>query len=411
MMDLNRALEMDRSDPLAGTRAAFALPEGVIYLDGNSLGALPCNAAARVAEVISRQWGHDLIQSWNRHDWISMPARVGDRIARLIGADAGEVVAADSTSVNLMKLLSAALKLRPGRRTILSDNGNFPNDLYIAQGVSALLGEGHVLRIVDPDKVGDEIDGDTAILMLTEVDYRSGRRHDMRALTSRAHAAGALVIWDLCHSAGAMDVDLNAAGADMAVGCGYKYLNGGPGAPAFMFVARRLQGDLKPALSGWMGHDRPFDFDLDYRPATGVVRNLAGTPPIIGLTALDAALDAFDGVDMRDVRRKSLALGDLFIELARERLARHGLEIVTPEAHPTRGSQVSLRHPEAYAIVQALIAEGVVGDFRMPDIARFGFAPLYTSFADIWHAIDRLEAIMAAGSFREARFRKRLAVT
>ncbi|MFC0304748.1 kynureninase [Rhizorhabdus histidinilytica] len=410
-MDLNRALEMDRSDPLAGTRAAFALPEGVIYLDGNSLGALPCNAAARVAEVISRQWGHDLIQSWNRHDWISMPARVGDRIARLIGADAGEVVAADSTSVNLMKLLSAALKLRPGRRTILSDNGNFPNDLYIAQGVSALLGEGHVLRIVDPDKVGDEIDGDTAILMLTEVDYRSGRRHDMRALTSRAHAAGALVIWDLCHSAGAMDVDLNAAGADMAVGCGYKYLNGGPGAPAFMFVARRLQGDLKPALSGWMGHDRPFDFDLDYRPATGVVRNLAGTPPIIGLTALDAALDAFDGVDMRDVRRKSLALGDLFIELARERLARHGLEIVTPEAHPTRGSQVSLRHPEAYAIVQALIAEGVVGDFRMPDIARFGFAPLYTSFADIWHAIDRLEAIMAAGSFREARFRKRLAVT
>ncbi|MFD2500271.1 aminotransferase class V-fold PLP-dependent enzyme [Rhizorhabdus histidinilytica] len=277
--------------------------------------------------------------------------------------------------------------------------------------MSALLGEGHVLRIVDPDKVGDEIDGDTAILMLTEVDYRSGRRHDMRALTSRAHAAGALVIWDLCHSAGAMDVDLNAAGADMAVGCGYKYLNGGPGAPAFMFVARRLQGDLKPALSGWMGHDRPFDFDLDYRPATGVVRNLAGTPPIIGLTALDAALDAFDGVDMRDVRRKSLALGDLFIELARERLARHGLEIVTPEAHPTRGSQVSLRHPEAYAIVQALIAEGVVGDFRMPDIARFGFAPLYTSFADIWHAIDRLEAIMAAGSFREARFRKRLAVT
>lgn len=410
-MDLNRALEMDRSDPLAGTRAAFALPEGVIYLDGNSLGALPCNAAARVAEVISRQWGHDLIQSWNRHDWISMPARVGDRIARLIGADAGEVVAADSTSVNLMKLLSAALKLRPGRRTILSDNGNFPNDLYIAQGVSALLGEGHVLRIVDPDKVADEIDGDTAILMLTEVDYRSGRRHDMRALTSRAHAAGALVIWDLCHSAGAMDVDLNAAGADMAVGCGYKYLNGGPGAPAFMFVARRLQGDLKPALSGWMGHDRPFDFDLDYRPATGVVRNLAGTPPIIGLTALDAALDAFDGVDMRDVRKKSLALGDLFIELARERLASHGLEIVTPEAHPTRGSQVSLRHPEAYAIVQALIAEGVVGDFRMPDIARFGFAPLYTSFADIWHAIDRLEAIMAAGSFREARFRKRLAVT
>nr|WP_157034297.1 kynureninase [Sphingomonas sp. Y57] len=411
MMDYDHVLELDRTDPLAASRAAFDLPEGVIYLDGNSLGALPRHVPGRVAEVIGQQWGRDLIQSWNRHDWISMPARVGDRIARLIGAESGEVVAADSTSVNLMKLLSAALALRPERRTILSDNGNFPNDLYIAQGVAGLLDKEHRLRITDPDQVAEAIDEDVAVIMLTEVDYRSGRRHDMSDLTARAHAAGALVIWDLCHSAGAMDVDLNGSNADMAVGCGYKYLNGGPGAPAFMFVARRLQPVLKPALSGWMGHDQPFAFDLDYRPAAGILRNLAGTPPILGLTALDAALDSFDGVDMTRVRAKSLALGDLFVALARERLACYGLEIITPEAHDVRGSQISLRHPEAYAIIQALIGEGVIGDFRMPDIARFGLVPLYNSFADIWHAIERLEGVMAAGTYRQPRFRERLAVT
>jgi kynureninase len=411
MIDWDDVLELDRADPLAGSRAAFDLPEGVIYLDGNSLGALPRHTAARVAEVIGQQWGRDLIQSWNRHGWISMPAKVGDRIARLVGAEAGEVVAADSTSINLMKLLSAALALRPGRRTILSDNGNFPNDLYIAQGVVGLLDKGHALRITDPEDVAAAIDRDVAVVMLTEVDYRSGRRHDMRDLTARAHAAGALVIWDLCHSAGGMDVDLNGACADMAVGCGYKYLNGGPGAPAFMFVAQRLQGDLKPALSGWMGHDRPFAFDLDYRPAAGIMRNQAGTPPIIGLTALDAALDMFDGVDMAQVRAKSLALGDLFIALAHQRLDRHGLEIITPEDHGLRGSQVSLRHPEAYAIIQALIGDGVIGDFRMPDIARFGLVPLYNSFADVWHAIDLLDAIMTARTYQKQRFRKRLAVT
>ncbi len=410
-MDYDHVLELDRTDPLAASRAAFDLPEGVIYLDGNSLGALPRHVPGRVAEVIGQQWGRDLIQSWNRHDWISMPARVGDRIARLIGAESGEVVAADSTSVNLMKLLSAALALRPERRTILSDNGNFPNDLYIAQGVAGLLDKEHRLRITDPDQVAEAIDEDVAVIMLTEVDYRSGRRHDMSDLTARAHAAGALVIWDLCHSAGAMDVDLNGSNADMAVGCGYKYLNGGPGAPAFMFVARRLQPVLKPALSGWMGHDQPFAFDLDYRPAAGILRNLAGTPPILGLTALDAALDSFDGVDMTRVRAKSLALGDLFVALARERLACYGLEIITPEAHDVRGSQISLRHPEAYAIIQALIGEGVIGDFRMPDIARFGLVPLYNSFADIWHAIERLEGVMAAGTYRQPRFRERLAVT
>lgn len=410
-MDYDHVLELDRTDPLAASRAAFDLPEGVIYLDGNSLGALPRHVPGRVAEVIGQQWGRDLIQSWNRHDWISMPARVGDRIARLIGAESGEVVAADSTSVNLMKLLSAALALRPERRTILSDNGNFPNDLYIAQGVAGLLDKEHRLRITDPDQVAEAIDEDVAVVMLTEVDYRSGRRHDMSDLTARAHAAGALVIWDLCHSAGAMDVDLNGSNADMAVGCGYKYLNGGPGAPAFMFVARRLQPVLKPALSGWMGHDQPFAFDLDYRPAAGILRNLAGTPPILGLTALDAALDSFDGVDMTRVRAKSLALGDLFVALARERLACYGLEIITPEAHDVRGSQISLRHPEAYAIIQALIGEGVIGDFRMPDIARFGLVPLYNSFADIWQAIERLEGVMAAGTYRQPRFRERLAVT
>ncbi len=411
MMDLDRVLDLDRADPLAGSRAAFDLPDGLIYLDGNSLGALPRHVPAKVAEVITRQWGRDLIQSWNRHDWISMPGQVGDRIGRLIGAEAGEVVAADSTSVNLMKLLSAALALRPDRKVILSDNGNFPNDLYIAQGVTGLLDRDHELRITDPEDVAGAIDQDVAVVMLTEVDYRSGRRHDMNDLTARAQAAGALVIWDLCHSAGAMDVDLNGAKADMAVGCGYKYLNGGPGAPGFMFVARRLQNDLKPALSGWMGHDRPFAFDLDYRPASGILRNLAGTPPILGLTALDAALDAFDGIDMAQVRAKSLALGDLFIALARARLSRHGLEVITPEDHALRGSQVSLRHPDAYAIIQALIGDGVIGDFRMPDIARFGMVPLYNSFADIWHAIDRLDAIMTAGSYREERFRNRLAVT
>lgn len=402
---------LDRADPLAGKRAAFALPRGTIYLDGNSLGVLPRNVPARVAEVAERQWGQSLITSWNVHGWFDLPKRVGNRIARLIGAPEGSVIAGDTISVNLFKLLGAAAKLRPERRVILSDSGNFPSDLYVAQGFRDLMDDGYELKVVAPEEVMGAIDETVAFTMITEVDYRTARRHDMKAVTARAHEMGALTIWDLAHSAGATDVDLAGAKADFALGCTYKYLNGGPGAPAFLYVRPDLQGRVQPVLAGWWGHAAPFAFDLDYRPAPGIIRNQCGTQPILSLAALDAALDVWDDVEMGAVRRKSLALCSTFIALVEERCAAHGVKVAGPREMAERGSHVSLHHPQGYAVMQALIASGVVGDFRAPDMMRFGFTPLYTSFAEVWDAVEILARILDGQEWDQPQFLAKKAVT
>lgn len=401
--------ELDSGDVLAAKRKSFDLPEGVIYLDGNSLGVLPAHVPARMAEVIKDQWGKSLVRGWNDHDWIDLPQRVGARIGRLIGAAPGTVVAGDSTSINVFKVLSAALAMRPDRKVILSDNGNFPTDLYVASGLARLLDAGHELRIVDPEQVEAALGDDIAVMMITEVDYKTGRRHDMKALTAKAHQHGVITVWDLAHSAGAVPVDLDGAGADFAVGCGYKYLNGGPGAPAFLYVAERHQGNLHPALTGWMGHDAPFAFDLDYRPATGIDRMRVGTPPILSMSTLDAALDVFNDVDMETVHRKSISLCDLFIKEVESRCPE--LELVTPRNPAVRGSHVSFRFAEGYALMQALIAEGVIGDFRAPDIARFGFTPLYLSHADVVRAAEILEGILRNKTWMRDEFKKKQKVT
>lgn len=397
---------LDRNDPLAVFRDRFSLPEGVIYLDGNSLGALPRGVKARMDDVVSNQWGEGLIRSWNTHDWIDLPGRVGDRIARLVGAAPGTVTVADSTSVNLFKVLSAAVHLRSERRVILSEKGNFPTDAYIAAGLAELLGQGHELRLVEADELPEALDADVTVLMLTEVNYRTGARLDMASLTAAAHAAGALTVWDLCHSAGAIPVDLTAAGADFAVGCGYKYLNGGPGAPAFVYAAPRHHADLRQPLTGWLGHAAAFTFAEDYQPADGIARMRVGTPPILSMQALDAALDAFDGVDLGAVKAKADRLFDLFVG----EVADLGLTLATPTDPARRGTQVSLRHPEAYAVVQALIARGVIGDFREPDIMRFGLTPLYLRYQDVWYAAQILREIIAANAWDQPEFKARAKV-
>ncbi|MEQ8699219.1 MAG: kynureninase [Bauldia litoralis] len=404
-------LARDRDDPLASFRERFELPDGILYLDGNSLGALPRATAERIRAVVADQWGLDLIKSWNVHDWISLPRRCGDKIGRLVGAAPGQVVAADSTSVNLFKLLTAALQARPDRTVIVSERDNFPTDLYVAQGLIKMLGGRHELRLVDtgadaPAAIGE----DTAVVMLTHVNYKSGWTHDMAAVTARAHEAGALILWDLAHSAGALPVDLDGCDADLAVGCGYKYLNGGPGAPAFLYVAERLQESIQPPLSGWMGHAKPFEFDWEYQPAPGIARNLCGTPSVIGMSALEASLDVMLAADMGRIREKSLALGDLFIAAVEQECAGHGLALASPR-DAKRGSQVSFTHENGYAIMQALIARGVIGDFRAPDILRFGFTPLYTRYVDVWDAAAILAEIMAEGSWDRPEFHARAAVT
>jgi kynureninase len=403
--------ELDIADPLAQARDAFLLPDGVIYLDGNSLGALPRATPGRLAEVALAQWGKDLIKSWNAHGWIDLPRRVGDKIARLIGAGPGEVVAADSTSVNLFKALAAALRLNPGRSVIVSERENFPTDLYIAQGLAGLLGNRHTLRLVDAEEITAAIDDATAVVMLTHVNYRTGAMHDMAAVTRAAHAKGALMLWDLAHSAGAVPVDLNGCGADFAVGCGYKYLNGGPGAPAFIWVAARHQDRFEQPLSGWLGHAAPFAFETGYRPAAGIARYVCGTPPVLSMAALEAGIDLMLGMDIAAIRRKSVALTDTFIRLVEQECAGQGLTLVSPRDSSRRGSQVSLRHEEAYPIMQALIARGVIGDFRAPDILRFGFAPLYVRFVDAWNAVAALKETLTAGSWDRPEFRVRAAVT
>ena len=400
---------MDRDDPLAPFRDEFILPEGVTYLDGNSLGALPRATPGRLAAVVEQEWGRGLIRSWNDAGWIGLPARVGDKIGRLVGAPAGTVIAADSTSVNVFKLLSAALRLRPGRRVILSEAGNFPTDLYVAEGLAALLGQGHELRLVAADEVAGALGPDVAVALLTHVDYRTGAMHDMAAVTAAAHATDTLVLWDLAHSAGAVPVDLAGADADFAVGCGYKFLNGGPGAPAFLYVAGRLQDAVRYPITGWLGHADPFAFDRGYRPAPGIGAAVVGTPSVLAMAALEVGVDIALRAPMAAVRAKSLRQAALLMAL----VAQHcpGVEPVTPAEDEQRGSQVSFRHPEAYAVMQALIARGVIGDFRTPDLMRFGITPLTLSYADVWDAAAALGGVLAAGEWREARFRVRNRVT
>ncbi|MEZ5925791.1 MAG: kynureninase [Hyphomicrobiaceae bacterium] len=406
----SHCLALDRDDPLASKRAEFELPDGIIYLDGNSLGCLPKGVAERVGAAVREQWGADLITSWNKHDWFTLPGRIGDRIGTLIGAPAGTVVTADTISVNLFKLVAAALRLRPGRRIILSDTGNFPTDLYIAEGVLGMTGQ-HELKLVAPEAVASAIDESVALVMLTEVDYATGRRHDMRDITRRAHEAGALVLWDLAHSAGAIPVDLEAAGADLAVGCTYKYLNGGPGAPAFLYVRRDLQEALASPLSGWWGHAEPFAFTTRYRPAAGITRQQCGTQPMLSMIALDAALDAYDRVDMGALYAKAQRLAGIFIGEIEWRCGGFGLTLAGPRDLDRRGSQVSFHCPEGYAVMQALIAHGVVGDFRAPDKIRFGLTPLYTRFVDVFDAAVILEKVMAGRLWERPEFRLRSAVT
>ena len=406
-LSLQSAQQLDADDPLATCRERFSLPPGVIYLDGNSLGALPKSVAPRLARAVEQEWGVGLIRSWNDAAWYPAPQRVGARIAQLVGAATDEVICADSISVNLFKVLVAALRMRSGRTRILGEAGNFPTDAYIASGVAELMAAEFVA--VDPADVLGAINEHVAIVSLTHVHYKTGRVYDMAAITERAHAVGALVVWDLAHTGGAMPCDLNGCKADFAVGCGYKYLNGGPGAPAFVFVAQRHQANVQQPLTGWHGHAQPFNFTQVYAPAAGIDRMLVGTASQLGLIALEAALEAFDGVDMQLLRRKSLALTDLFIALVDQELSGFGL--ATPREAELRGSQVSLTHPEGYAIMQALIARGVIGDYRAPDILRFGFTPLYVGFVDVWNAVATLKDVMATAAWNTPAFRQRKAVT
>lgn len=405
MMTLAEAEALDARDPLAPLRDRFLRPPGLIYLDGNSLGMLPQASVDAAVDMVSRQWGERLIRSWNE-GWIDAPTRIGDKIAPLIGAEAGEVIAADSTSVNLFKLLVAALRRDPARRVVVSEAGNFPTDLHIATGAVGCV-PGAELRVVARDQLADALGDDTAVLLLTHVHYKTGARFDMARWTANAHAVGALMLWDLSHSAGAVAVDLNGANADLAVGCGYKYLNGGPGAPAYLFVAERWQAALGNPLSGWMGHAAPFAFTDDYVAAPGMKRWLTGTPSVLGLGVLEAALRLWEGVDMAMVERKSAALFDILLAAG----DRAGLECVTPRDSAARGSHISFRHDNAYAITQALIARGVIGDFRDPDVLRLGLTPLTLSHVDVWNAARQLEAVIASGEWERPEFAVRAAVT
>jgi kynureninase len=387
----------------------FDLPEGIIYLDGNSLGPLPKSVEARLAGVVTGEWGAQLIRGWNDAGWMEQPGRVGDRVARLIGAEPGSVVMGDTLSIKVYQALAAALDMRPDRRVVLSDSGNFPTDLYMAAGLLETLGRGHDLRVVAPEKVAAEIDGQTAAVLLTEVDYRTGRRHDMGALTRAAHAAGAVMIWDLAHSAGAFEVDLAGSNCEFAVGCTYKYLNGGPGAPAFIYVRPDLARKVRPALAGWLGHDAPFAFELGYRPAQGIGRMRVGTPAVLQMSALEEALKVWDGIAMAEIRSASLQLSERFI--AEVEACCPSLTLVSPRDAGMRGSQVSFAHPEGYAVMQALIARGVIGDFRAPDIMRFGITPLYLDETDVVEAARILAEVLDSGMWRDPAYRKRNAVT
>ena len=407
-MTIEQARSLDSADPLGFARERFRLPDNRIYLDGNSLGALPLATAERLRATAEHQWGEDLIASWTRHGWIDLPQRVAAKLAPIVGVRPDELLIADSTSVSLFKLLSAAVRDRPGRSTILTAQGNFPTDLYVAQSLADMLGLR--LRAVAPEQVTNAVDEDTAVVTLTHVDYRSAARHNIAAVNTAAHAAGALTLWDLSHSAGAVELGLNGSGCDLAVGCGYKYLNGGPGAPAFLFVAEHLQDQLEPALQGWMGHAEPFAFEDSYRPMPGITRFLTGTPSILALAALDAGLDTFAGVSMRDIEAKRAALTQLFIDEV-ERRCGDELRLASPRDPAQRGSHVSFAHANGYAVIQALIERGVIGDFRAPDLIRCGFAALYNSFEEAVRAAEILADILATRSWDQPRFHQRARVT
>jgi kynureninase len=395
---------LDAQDPLGHLRDRFELPEGVIYLDGNSLGARPRAALARAHEVVAMDWGHDLIKSWNSAGWFAMPKRLGDRLAPLIGARPGEVVVTDTTSLNLFKALAAALEIQrqnaPERKVIVTERSNFPTDIYMADGLARWLDRGYTIRLVDSvDELAAAVDAECAVLMLTHVNYRTGWQHDMAALTRHAHEAGALAVWDLAHSAGAVPLDLHGADADFAVGCTYKYLNGGPGAPAFIWVPEKHQAAFSHPLTGWWSHAAPFAMSHGFTAASGIGRALCGTQPVTSLALVECGLEIFEETDMAAIRAKSLALTDLFIALVEARCGKHPLGLVTPREHARRGSQVSVTHPHGYAVMQALIERGVIGDYREPEIMRFGFTPLYTTYCDVWDAVEILRDILDTESY------------
>lgn len=404
-----RAANLDANDELAEFRGLFSIPPGVVYLDGNSLGALPAGVPSVLTEVVTQEWGQDLITSWNVHDWWGLPARVGDRIGRLIGAAPGQVMCGDSTSVQLFQALVAACRLRPGRSRILTDGGGFPTDQYLADSVAELLGL--TVTRLHPSELAAQLSDDVAVVSFSQVDYRTGELFDLGPVTQAVHAAGALMLWDLCHSAGALPVGLDDAEADFAVGCTYKYLNGGPGAPAYIYIADRHLSSARLPLTGWHGHQTPFALNQDYIAAPSIERARIGTPPLLSMAALSAALDVFEDVQLSAIRAKSLALTSYLIDFAQARLAEHGVSVVTPTEPTRRGSQVSLRMPGAYEVCQALIERGVIGDFRAPDMLRLGLTPLYLSFADVHSALITLEDVLVSGSWREPRFAVRSAVT
>ncbi len=402
---------MDQDDPLAAFRDEFSLPEGMIYLDGNSLGAMPTRAMGQAQQTMANEWGKDLIKSWNTHDWFHLPQRLGDCMAPLIGADTGEVVVTDSTGINLFKVLSAALSLNPHRHKIVMQGSNFPTDNYIAQGLIKLLGDRHQIVFAEQENILQAIDDSVAVVCLTQVHYRTGGLLDMKAITAKTQACGAISIWDLCHSAGAMVVELNACNVDFAVGCTYKYLNGGPGSPGFLFTARRHHGKALQPLTGWWGHKAPFSFDRDYSPAVGIEQMLSGTQPVISLAVTGVGLEIAARADMAQVRIKSQQLGDLFVRLVDEHCTEYGFTIASPRDARYRGSQVSLAHEFAYPIMQALISRNVIGDYRAPDILRFGFASLYVRYTDIWDAVVELKNIMQANVWKQEVFKQQKAVT
>ncbi len=409
-MKLETCIKLDQQDVLAEFRTLFAIPDDVIYLDGNSLGPLLVSVQERVSDTVNREWGTDLITSWNTNDWINLPVTVGEKIAKLIGAKPGQVICTDSVSVNLFKVLAAALTLRPERNVVLSSHDNFPTDLYMAQGLTKLRGDECELRVVDPEAILAELSDSVAVLMLTEVNFKTGRRWDMKAINEAAHEAGTLVIWDLSHSVGAVPVELDHCMTDFAVGCGYKYLNGGPGAPAFVYVAERHQQVEQP-LSGWMGHARPFDFTEDYEPMAGIRRFSSGTPGIIGMSALDAAMIIWEQIDVASIQRKSESLAAIIKERISNETVFSDLALIGPGPGPEGGSQISIRHPKAYEIVQALIERGVIGDFRAPNIIRFGLCSLFLSHVDVYNAMTHMAEVIESEAYADSRFSNRAFVT
>lgn len=406
----------DATDPLRGFKDEFAIPEGVVYLDGNSLGARPKAALARAEDVVAQEWGDGLIRSWNTAGWFDLPSRLGDQLALLLGGGAGTMVVTDTTSLNLFKALAAAVQIQaqdaPARTVIISERENFPTDLYMIQGLINTLDRGYTLRLIDEDlTLEDALDDDVAIVTLSHVNYRTGRLLDLDEVTARVQGAGALMVWDLCHSAGAVPIELAASGADMAVGCTYKYLNGGPGSPAFIWVAEQHQNRFSQPLSGWWGHARPFAMETGYDPSEGIRRFLCGSQPIVSMSLVECGLDAHLRVDQQALRAKSLALTDLFIELVEQRCADHPLTLITPRAHAERGSHVSFRHPDGYAVIKALAARGVIGDYREPEVLRLGVTPLYLGYADVWDAVEALRDILDTGAQEAEEFHRLDAVT